>query len=238
MESIIVNNICIDVVRKEIKNIHLAVYPPTGRVRIAVPLKVSDEALRLFAISKLGWIKRHQRKFKGQERISPREYKQRESHYFQGRRYLLNIIEKETPPRVVLRTKTYIDLYVRPQTPIAKRRQIMNEWYRAEIKKQIPAIIKKWERILKVKVKGWQVKQMKTKWGSCSIEKKRIWVNLELAKKPERCLEYIIIHEMLHLLERRHNDRFLYYMDAYLPNWKQLKTELNKFPVSHAEWSC
>lgn len=236
MGSITINKVNIEVVRKDIKNIHLAVYPPTGRVRIAVPLKVNDNAIRLFALSKLGWIKRHQRNFEGQERISPREYKQRESHYFQGRRYLLNIIEKGAPSKVVLRTKTYIDLFVRPDTPAEKRHKIMTEWYRTELKKQIPAIIEKWEKILKVKVKGWQVKQMKTKWGSCNIEQKRIWINLELAKKPERCLEYIIVHEMLHLCERYHNDRYLHYMDIYLPNWRQLKTELNKLPVSHADW--
>ena len=237
MEFITVNNVSIDVVRKDIKNMHLAVYPPAGRVRIAAPMKVNDNAIRLFAISKLGWIKRHQRRFKGQERISPREYKQRESHYFQGRRYLLNIIEKGAPPKVVLRSKTYIDMYARPKMPIAKRHEIMNEWYRQQLKKQIPELVEKWEKILNVKVKDWQVKQMKTKWGSCTIGQKRIWINLELAKKPERCLEYIIVHEMLHLFERYHKDRYLHYMDIYLPNWRQLKTELNKLPVSHADWS-
>ena len=237
MDQISISNIKIDVIRKNIKNIHLAVYPPTGRVRIAAPLNVNEDAIRLFAISKLGWIKRHQRKFEGQERIAPREYKQRESHYFQGRRYLLNIIEKDAPPKVALRTKTYIDLYIRPDSPIEKRNEIMTEWYRKELKKQIPQIIDKWEKILKVVVADWQVKQMKTKWGSCNIEEKRIWINLELAKKPDRCLEYIIVHEMIHLLERHHNDRFLYYIDTYLPNWKQLKAELNKLPVSHADWN-
>lgn len=237
MEQITVSNIKIDVVRKEIKNIHLAVYPPTGRVRIAAPVRVNDDAIRLYAISKLGWIKRHQRKFEGQERLTPREYKNRESHYFQGRRYLLNIIEADAPPKVVLRSKTYIDLYVRPETPVTKRHEIMNEWYREQLKKQIPELIEKWEKKTGVTVRDWRVKQMKTKWGSCNIEKKRIWLNLELAKKPIHCLEYIIVHEMLHLSERHHNDRFLYYIDAYLPNWKQLKTELNKLPVSHADWS-
>lgn len=237
MKQITVSNIIIDVVHKSIKNIHLAVYPPNGRVRIAVPLDVNDDAIRLFAISKLGWIKRNQRKFNSQERIPPREYKQRESHYFQGKRYLLKIIEKNDTPKVVLKNKTTIDLYIRPDSTIVKRHEVMNEWYRAQIKLQIPAIIEKWEKILNVKVHDWQVKQMKTKWGSCIIEKKRIWLNLELAKKPERCLEYIIIHEMVHLLERHHNDQFLFYLDTYLPNWKQLKIELTKLPVSHAEWS-
>ena len=237
MEQITISNIKIDVVRKNIKNIHLAVYPPTGRVRIAAPLSVDEDAIRLFAISKLGWIKRHQRKFEGQERISPREYKNRESHYFQGRRYLLNIIEADAPPKVVVRNKTYIDLYVRPETSIAKRHAIITEWYRKEFKKTIPEFVEKWEKRMNVKVNEWQVKLMKTKWGSCTIEKKRVWLNLELAKKPIHCLEYIIVHEMVHLLERHHNEKFLYYMDAYLPNWKQLKTELNKLPASHADWS-
>ena len=237
MEQITISNIEIDVVRKDIKNIHLAVYPPTGRVRIAAPLSVNEDAIRLYVISKLGWIKRHQRKFSGQERISPREYKNRESHYFQGKRYLLNIIETDAPPKVVLKNKTYIDLYIRPETSTAKRHKIMNEWYRKELKKMFPELSEKWGKRMNLKVNEWQVKLMKTKWGSCNIEKKRIWLNLELAKKPIYCLEYIIVHEMVHLLERHHNDKFLYYMDAYLPNWKQLRAELNKLPVSHADWS-
>jgi len=236
MEQITVSNITIDVIRKDIKNIHLAVYPPTGRVRIAAPLSVNDDAIRLFAISKLGWIKRHQREFDAQERISPREYKQRESHYFQGRRYLMKIIEKDEPPKVILRTRTYIELYIRPNTTFEKRQEVITEWYRVELKKLIPGIIEKWEKSLNVNVDEWQVKQMKTNWGTCNIEKKRILINLELAKKPLHCLEYVILHEMVHLLERHHNERFLYYMDTYLPNWKQIRTELNKLPVSHADW--
>lgn len=237
MEHISINDFIIDVVRKDIKNIHLAVYPPTGRIRIAAPLSVNEDAIRLFVISKLGWIRRNQRKFDEQERIPQREYRQRESHYFQGRRYLLNIIESDTAPIVKIKNKKYIDLYIRPQTAQEKCHEIITEWYRVELKKQIPAIISKWEKALNVKVNSWQVKQMKTKWGSCNIDQKRIWINLELAKKPEYCLEYIIVHEMVHLLERHHNDRFIYYMDSYLPNWKQLKVELNKLPVSHADWS-
>lgn len=237
MEQITISNIEIDVVRKDIKNIHLAVYPPTGRVRIAAPLKVNEDAIRLFAISKLGWIKRNQRKFEEQVRIPQREYKQRESHYFQGRRYLMTIVESEGTPKVVLNNKKFIELHVKPDTPTIKRHEILTEWYRVQLKKQIPTIIDKWEKVLNIKVEDWQVKQMKTKWGSCNIEKKRIWINLELAKKPEHCLEYIIVHEMMHLLERHHNDNFLYYMDTHLPTWRQLKTELNKLPVSHADWS-
>jgi predicted metal-dependent hydrolase len=232
MEKITISNIDVDVVRKPIKNIHLAVYPPTGRVRIAAPLGVNDDTIRLFAISKLGWIKRHQRTLEKQERISPRTYKHRESHYFQGRRYLLNIIEDTTSPKVVIQNKKSIDLYVKPDTPTAKRHEVLTEWYRMELKKQIPPIIEKWEKILNVKVTDWQVKQMKTKWGSCNIEKKRLWINLEMAKKPKHCLDYIVLHEMVHLLVRHHNEQFLYYMDRYLPNWRQIKMELNKLPLN------
>ncbi|MDA8136507.1 MAG: SprT family zinc-dependent metalloprotease [Desulfobacteraceae bacterium] len=237
MEQLLIRDIKIDVVRKHIKNIHLAVYPPTGRVRIAAPMEVNSDTIRLFAVSKLGWIKQLQRKFESQERIPKRDYKNRESHYFQGRRYLIHIIEKEARPKVIIRNKTYIDLYVRPQAPVEKRHEIMTEWYRAQLKKQIPAIIEKWEKRLDMNGTGWQVKQMKTKWGSCNIEEKRIWINLELAKKPPGCLEYIIVHEMVHLMERHHNEQFLYYMDKFLPTWKQLRSELNKLPVSHADWN-
>lgn len=237
MEQITINNIKIDLVRKDIKNIHLAVYPPTGRVRIAAPLITSEDAIRLFVISKLGWIKRNQRKIEGQERITPREFKQRESHYFQGRRYLLNIIERNLPPKVILQNKTFIDLYIRPNTSTKKRNEILTEWYRFQLKTQIPTLIEKWEKIIGVNVQDWQVKQMKTKWGTCNIKKGRIWLNLELAKKPEECLEFIVVHEMVHLLERNHNERFHFLMSKYLPNWKQWRTKLNKLPVSHTEWN-
>lgn len=237
MEEITVNKIKIDLIRKDIKNIHLAVYPPTGRVRIAAPLATDEDTIRLFIISKLGWIKRSQRKIEGQERIPPREFKQRESHYFQGRRYLLNIIESELPPKVILQSKTFIDLYVKPNTPTKKRYEILTEWYRLQLKMHIPALIEKWQKIIGVTVYDWKVKQMKTMWGACNIEKGRIWLNLELAKKPEECLEYIVVHEMVHLLEKNHNERFHFLMSKYLPNWKQLKVKLNKLPISHTNWN-
>lgn len=236
MKQITISNIKIDVVRKDIKNIHLAVYPPTGRVRIAAPHRVNDDAVRLFAIGKLSWIKRNQKKFAGQERQLPREYKTRESHYYQGKRYLLRVIETDTKQRVVLRSKTYIDMHVRKETSIAKRHELMNEWYREQLKNQIPDLLIKWEKKIGVKANDWGVKLMKTKWGSCNIERKRIWLNLELAKKPVQCFEYILMHELVHLKERHHNERFMAYMEKYLPHWKQLKTELNRLPVSHADW--
>jgi len=233
----IASNLNVDVVRKDIKNMHLAVYPPSGRVRIAAPLSVNDEAVRLFAISKIAWIRKHQRNFVSQDRQSPREFKQRESHYFQGKRYLLRITEQDAPAKVLLKTKTYIDLFIRSESTTEQKQIIINEWYRSELKKLIPDIIEKWEQKIGVKVSEWQVKQMKTKWGTCNIEEKRIWINLELAKKPLHCLEYIIVHEMLHLIERHHNDRFLALMEKYLPQWKFFKEELNQLPVSHGEWN-
>ena len=238
MNQITVSNITVDVVRKDIKNMHLAVYPPTGRVRIAAPLRVDEDAVRLFAISKLGWIKRHQKKFENQERISPREYKERESHYFQGRRYLLRIKDTDGIGFVDLKGKTYLDLYIRKNASFDNKQRVINEWYRKELKNILPEMIEHWEKRIDVKVNFWGVKQMKTKWGSCNIKKKRIWLNLELAKKPIHCLEYILAHEMIHLLERNHNGRFKNYMDNYLPSWKQIKDELNRMPVSHANWSC
>lgn len=236
METITISDIDINIIRKDIKNIHLAVYPPTGRVRIAAPKSLNDDAIRLFAISKLSWIKRQQKRYKEQDRITKREYKYRESHYFLGQRYLLNVIEKEAAPKVVVKGNTYIDLYVRPGTPANKRQNIMNEWYRSELKNITPDIVHKWENKVGVKVNDWRVKLMKTKWGSCTIERSRIWLNLELAKKPVHCIEYIIVHEMVHLLERHHHDVFKRYMDQYLPNWRFLKDELNRIPLQHENW--
>ena len=236
MVQIEVGSFTIDIERKEIKNLHLSVYPPNGRVRIAAPLNVNDEAVRLFAISKLPWIRKNQRKFIQQDRQAPRIFKDRESHYFQGRRYLLRVKEVEAVPKIEIKTKTYIDLFVRPNTTTEQRLIILNEWYRKQLKALIPELISKWEKKIGVSVSDWGVKQMKTKWGTCNIEEKRIWINLELAKKPLICLEYIIVHELIHLLERHHNDRFLFLMEKHLPNWKFLKEELNKLPVSHGEW--
>ena len=226
----------IDVVRKDIKNMHLAVYPPTGRLRIAVPERVSDDAIRLFVISKFGWIKRNQRNFLSQERQTERQFIERESHYFQGKRYLLNIVETDKKQQVVIKNKTYLQLEVKPNATLENKTRIMNNWYRAELKKIVQSFIDKWVTQIGVQLNDWQIKLMKTKWGTCNIEEKRIWLNLELAKKSINCVEYIIVHELIHLLERYHNDKFLELMNFHLPNWKQLKKELNNQPVSHSEW--
>ncbi|RWX52243.1 hypothetical protein VU01_10269 [Candidatus Electrothrix marina] len=237
MEQITISGITVDVVRKDIKNMHLAVYPPAGRVRLAVPLRTNADTVRLFAVEKLGWIKRHQRNFANQERLGPREYRERESHYFQGRRYLLRIRDTDGAGFVDLKGKTYVDLYVKPDAGFEYRRNVIKEWHRRELKKVVAELAERWTQKIGVQVAFWGVKQMKTKWGSCNIEAKRIWLNLELAKKPLPCLEYVLVHEQVHLLERYHNDRFHALMSHYLPQWKQLRDELNKLPVSHADWT-
>ena len=235
MEQINLGEIVVDVVQKDIKNIHLSVYPPIGHVRIAAPLRMNLDTIRIYAISKLGWIKKQQQKFREQIRETPREYLNKESHYFFGKRYLLRVIELDESPRVRIKHTT-IDLYVRPDSDIQKKHDVMEQWYREQLKELVPSIIQKWEKIMGVSPNEFAIKRMKTKWGTCNREAKRIWLNLELAKKPYPCIEYIVVHEMAHLLERNHNSNFVAIMDNYLPEWKQLKMEFNKLPVSHVEW--
>lgn len=236
MHRIVVSDVVVDIVRKDIKNLHLAVYPPNGRVRVAAPLLVDDEAVRLAVISKLGWIRRQQLKFADQERQSEREYVSGESHYFQGKRYLLNVIYQDSSPKVSVRNNTKIDLFVRPNSDVFQREGVMLAWYRQQLKLVIPPILTKWETLIGVKAAAWGVKRMKTKWGTCNVEAQRIWVNLELIKKPSRCLEYIIVHELVHLIERHHNDRFKDYMDNFMPSWRLVRDELNREPLAHADW--
>lgn len=235
-ESLTIANIEIDVVRKDIKNMHLAVYPPDGRIRLAVPQKTDGEVLRLFAISKLGWIKKHVKNFQEQARETPRIYVSGESHYYQGNRYLLEVEEHPGYGKVQINGTKTIHLKVPMGASVEDKARIMKEWYRKQLKIQIQPLLEKWEKTMGVKAADWGVKQMKTKWGSCNTEKKRIWLNLELAKKPVQCLEYILVHEMVHLFVRHHNDEFISYMDQFLPNWRQLREELNKLPVSHTDW--
>lgn len=232
-----VSGLSVDIVRKDIKNLHLGVYPPNGRVRVAAPLAVSNDAVRLAVIGKLGWIKRQRAKFNAQPRQSPREMVSGESHYFQGRRYRIRIVESQGASAVVLRNKSTLELHVRHGASSEQRLQLLQRWYRAQLKTTIPSILEKWEPLLGVSVAHWGIKRMKTKWGSCNIEASRIWLNLELAKKPLQCLEYVVVHEMLHLVERHHNDRFVGLMDRYLPQWRIYREELNQAPLGHEEWA-
>jgi len=235
MEQLVLGDVTIEVEVKDIKNVHLSVFPPAGKVRIAAPLRMNLETIRIYAISKLGWIKQQQQKFRTQAREAPREYVNRESHYFLGKRYLLKVVEQDSSPTVKLKHSN-IELHVRPNTDKAKKQAIMEEWYRDQLKTLVPPVIQKWEKVMGVSLNQFATKKMKTKWGTCNSGAKRIWLNLELAKKPFHCIEYIIVHELVHLLEPTHNDRFIALMNTFLPEWKHLRNELNQLPVSHSEW--
>ncbi|MDJ0507894.1 MAG: SprT family zinc-dependent metalloprotease [Crocosphaera sp.] len=228
MSQINIENIIINVTKKNIKNLHLTVHPPEGEVKISAPLHLDDETIRAFVISKLNWIKKKQEKFKNQPRQSESQFITGETHYYQGKSYLLNVIEDPKKQKVEIRNNTYLDLYVKKGSDINKRKQTLINWYRNQLKSQIPAIIRKWEKIMKVEVKEWGVKRMKTKWGTCNIQAQRIWLNLELIKTPEHCIEYVIVHEMTHFFERYHNAKFKQLMDHFLPHWPEYKQELNQ----------
>ena len=232
-----VSGIQVEVVRKDIKNLHLGVYPPQGRVRVAVPLVVSDEAVRLAVIDKLGWIRRQQAKFAEQPRQSKREMVNGESHYFLGRRYRLRVHEQDGPARAAQRGVATLDLFVRPDSSAEQRESVLLRWHREQLRALIPPLLDKWQAALGVQVTDWGIKRMKTKWGSCNPSARRVWINLELAKKPLQCLEYIVVHELVHLLERHHNERFTSLMDANLPQWRQYRGMLNSSPLAHEEWA-
>jgi predicted metal-dependent hydrolase len=234
---IVVSGLQVEIVRKDIKNLHLGVYPPNGRVRVAVPLRVSDDAVRLAVIGKLGWIKRQRAKFEEQPRQSKREMVGGESHYFLGRRYRLRVVEHNGPTKVFLRGKTTIELRTRPETEADQRERALQRWYRQQLKELIPPLLEKWQPTLGVEVAEWGIKKMKTKWGACNIAARRIWLNLELAKKPVQCLQYIVVHELVHVIERHHNDRFIAIMDEHLPGWRLHRHELNSAPLAHETWS-
>ena len=228
-------DIVVDVVQKDIKNIHLSVYPPTGKVRISAPLRMDIDTIRVFAITKLGWIKSQQKKLLEQTRETPREYLDRESHYLWGKRYLLKVVEKDAAPEVELKHNKML-FQIRPATTDERKQDILEAWYREKLKEVVPALIAKWEPLMGVKVEKFFVQKMKTKWGSCSPASKSIRLNTDLAKKPPECLEYIVVHEMTHLLEPTHNARFISLMDQFMPKWRFYKDELNKLPVRHENW--
>ena len=236
MPQIALGDLRIDVTYKDIKNVHLSVYPPDGRVRVSAPLRVDLDTIRVFAISRLNWIRKQQAKLTEQAREPARDFVGRESHYHFGQRYLLKITEVEGPAKVVLRHST-IEMQVRPGTPRKTRETILDKWYRRRLKEIVPGIIVRWEKAIGVDVKDFGIKKMKTKWGSCSPKAGRIWLNLELAKKPMSCIEYVAVHEMVHLLERNHGEGFKAQMDELLPMWRYYREELNKGPLRHEDWS-
>jgi predicted metal-dependent hydrolase len=226
----------VDVVLKDIKNVHLSVYPPRGSVRIAAPKRMSLDTIRLFAISKLGWIKQQQKKLREQERETPREYVERESHYVFGKRYLLDVRESEARPSIELKPKRIV-LHVRPGTSEETKESIVEEWYRARLKEAVPPLLARWEPVMRVKTARFFVQRMKTKWGSCNQHARTIRLNTELAKKPPECLEYLVVHELAHLIEPTHNARFVALMDRFMPRWKFYREVLNRLPVRRETWS-
>ena len=235
VSQIKLGDIPVDVVLKDIKNVHLSVHPPSGRVRIAAPEHMNLDTIRVFAVSKLAWIKKQQKKLREQERETFREYLDRESHYVWGKRYLLRIVEVDAAPAVELKAGSMI-LRVRPGTSADAKGAIVSKWYREQLKTAIPDLLAKWEPILVVNAQRVFVQKMKTKWGTCNPDGRSIRLNTDLAKKPPPYLEYILVHELTHLLERTHNDRFTALMDQFMPQWRQYRELLNTSPLTHEDW--
>ena len=235
--QITVGGIRIDVVRKPIKNLHLGVYPPQGRVRVAAPLAVSDDAVRLAVVTRMRWIKRQRAKFDEQPRQSARSYVSGESHYLLGQRYRLNLIEGARAGHVNIKNSRVVELFVRHGSGSAVRERIFLGWYREELRGRIGPLIDKWASAMEIPMPAWGIKRMKTKWGTCNIEARRIWLNLELIKKPPQCLEYVVVHEMIHLFERRHSDLFVSLLDKHFPQWRSVREELNHEPLADEKWT-
>lgn len=235
-KRLMLGDIPADVVFKDIKNVHLSVYPPNGRVRISAPMRMKLDSVRVFAISKLPWIKQQRKKLQEQEREAPREYVDRESHYVWGTRYLLRVVETDERANVELKHRRMV-LHVRPGATEATRCEVVARWYRQLVREEAAQLIAKWERVLRVRVNGVHLRQMKTKWGSCNVATDTIRLNTELAKKPKECLEYIVVHEMVHMLEPSHNARFVALMDQYMPKWQFYRQKLNRLPVAHTDWN-
>ena len=231
-----IRDITVAITHKDIKNLHLSVLPPDGRVRVAAPSSMSEQAIRIAVISKLAWIRRQQRDFAKQPRQSSREMITGESHYLWGHRYRLSLVERTGRHAVLVKSAQKIELRISPGTTSDNRLKCLNDFYRQEMKQRTDPLIDKWQKIIGVEVGAVGIKKMKTKWGSCNIAAKRIWLNLELAKKPPECLEYILVHEMVHLLERHHNDRFRELITQFLPNWRENRNLLNSLPLAYEDW--
>lgn len=227
----------VEILRKNIKNLHIGVYPPDGRVRVSAPSAMSDESISLAIFAKLAWIRRQREKFGNQPRLTAREAVTGESHYLFGRRYRLCVVEAKGRPQVVLRNKTIMELHIRSDASPMERLAVLDQWCRKQLRSAAGPLIEKWQDTLGVQVDFWGIKRMKTKWGSCNQQTSRVWLNSELAKKPLSCIEYIIVHELAHLLEPNHGDRFICLMDEHLPDWCQRRDLLNSSFLAHESWS-
>ncbi|MBQ5940393.1 M48 family metallopeptidase [Massilia sp. AB1] len=234
-ETIQLGEISIAVIRKDIKNVHLTVHPPDGRVTLAAPTSTRLEVARAYAISKLVWIRDQQKKLECQARETPRQYVERESHHVWGRRYLMTVGYQDVKPTVIVSNKRFT-LIVRPGSSAEKRAEVMHEWHKSLLHEVVPHLIQKWERKLKVSVSGYFLQRMKTKWGSCNHAERNIRLNTELVKKPKDLLEYVVVHEMAHLIEPTHNDRFIAILDEHYPSWREARGELNELPLAAEVW--
>tara|TARA_R110002050_G_scaffold57423_5_gene129166 strand:+ start:80355 stop:81086 length:732 start_codon:yes stop_codon:yes gene_type:complete len=231
-----IGGIDVEINRSDIKNIHLSVLPPNGRVRISVPNKMGQQAIRLAIVNKLAWIKKQQKDFANQPRQSMREMANGECHYLWGRKYRLVVSESKEKFSVAARGNSKLELTVNASTSTYNRLKLLNGFYRQEMQRSVAKLLPKWQKKLGVEVGYLGIKKMKTKWGSCNIQSKRIWLNLELAKKPPECMEYILVHELIHLLERHHNERFRAMMDKHLPDWQERRDLLNNSPLAYEDW--
>ena len=230
-----IGDLCIDVTHKDVKNIHLSVRPPAGSITISAPLHLSENAIRAFAIGKIKWIKQQQTKLLSQDRETPRQYIERESHYVWGRRLLLKIVEHDTAPGIAIKHSRLI-LSVRQNASFTNKAEIVERWYREQLRLAVDPLLSLWQQKIGVKLDRLHIQRMKTRWGSCNTAKRSIRLNTDLAKKPPECLEYILVHELIHLIESTHNDRFVSLMDQHLPNWRHRRDQLNSLPVRHADW--
>ena len=228
MHQITVGGVEVSVLRKPIRHLRLGVYPPHGRVRLAAPLGVSDEAIRRLILSRLDWIRRHQARLEGQSRQCGLEVVSGETHHFLGRPYVLRVVEQRGPARVALEDAASMHLFVRPAASIEDRHRALHNWYRKELKELIPPLLARWQPVVGVSAAEWGIRMMRTRWGSCNIRARRIWLSLELARKPVECLEYVVLHELTHLLERRHNQRFYGYLDRFMPTWRLARAALGR----------
>ena len=234
-ETIHIGEVVVAFTRKDVIHVHLSVHPPSGRVTLVAPKGTRPEVARAYAVSKLGWIRDQQTKLREQARETPRQFVERESHYLWGRRYLLSVMEEETKPAIGLSHRN-ITLTVRPGSSRAKREAVMHEWHKALLHEEVPKLIRRWEPKLGVEVAGYFLQRMKTKWGGCNHRARNIRLNTELVKKPKDLLEYVIVHEMAHLLEPTHSERFITILDEHYPTWREARAELNELPLSAEVW--
>ena len=231
MDLLQLGDIEIEVTRKDVKNVHLTVHPPEGRVTLVAPTNSRLEVLRAYAITRLGWIRKQQAEFRAQAREVPRRHVTRESHMLWGRRYLLDVQYADAKPCVRL-DHNRITLIVRPGADETKRADVMHEWHKAQLHAVLPELIGAWESRLGVKVHGYYLQRMKTRWGSCNHARGHIRLNTELVKKPRHLLEYVVVHEMIHLIEPTHGERFIWLLDTHYPRWREARDELNALPLS------